>query len=322
MAEPLRAKPVLLQLPDRVSWHANVLARSLWRLRPARPTPGAVYLNVSHTGLDHPRVLERLADAGARIVVMVHDLIPIAFPEYCRPSARARHIRRMDQVLGFAALVIANSATTAGDLEAYAGRLGRTPPPIEVAPLGLSADFLSPPPPLRTRRPYFVCVGTLEARKNLAVLLALWRRLAEHMGPAAPGLVLVGRRGWENESVLDHLQRSEVVTRLVQEVSDLPDPLLAALISGASALLSPSLAEGYDLPVAEALSLGTPVIASDIPAHRELAAAATLLDPFDGPAWLGAIEAATGATTRRPPVAGPRWEDHFAALEKALLGPV
>ena len=316
---PARARPVAGQLAARAAWHASMLRRAGWRVRPARLGAGAIYLNVSHTGLDHPRVLPRVAAASVAPVVMVHDLIPITHPEYCAPRAEARHLRRINEVLSHARLVIANSATTADGLSNYAAAVGRVAPPTITAPLGLAPDFLTPPPALAAARPYFVSLGTLEARKNLTSLLALWRRLDERLGEATPHLVLVGRRGWENESVIDHLQRSKAALRHVFEIADLQDAHVASLLCGASALLAPSFAEGYDLPVIEAMSVGTPVIASDIPVHRELAPSATLLDPLDGPAWLAAIEAASVSGIRPPPRPGPRWSDHLATVRTPLL---
>ncbi|HEV2364501.1 MAG TPA: glycosyltransferase family 1 protein, partial [Caulobacteraceae bacterium] len=167
--------------------------------------------------------------------------------------------------------------------------------------------------------PYFVVVGTIEARKNLAFLLTLWRRLDEAMGEAAPRLFLVGRRGWENEAVLDHLERSQSARRLAIEAPGLSDAELARLMAGARALLAPSLAEGFDLPVAEARALGVPVIGSDIPVHRELAPGAKLIDPLDGPGWLAAIEAAsfTPLSQRCHPAAST-WADHFSKVRGAL----
>jgi glycosyltransferase involved in cell wall biosynthesis len=318
---PFRARTGTGQLPARAKWHLDIAGRALANLRPVSASPGAIYLNVSHTGLDQPRVLRRLSERGVAPVVMVHDLIPINFPEYCAPSAEARHRRRMAEVVAHARLVITNSQTTANELSTYATGLGLSAPQTQVAPLGIEADFFTDAPDWAPARPYFVCVGTLEARKNVAFLLALWRRLAERSGAATPRLVLVGRRGWENESVIDHLQRSEAVIRLVHEVSDLSDRELAHLVAGAAALLGPSFAEGFDLPVVEALALRTPVIASDIPAHRELAgAAATLLDPVDGPAWIEAIEAAAAKTQRAEAYGAPTWSEHFAQVGEALRG--
>ena len=315
---PFRAKSIAGQLPARVLWHARVAGRSFWRLRPARVKPGTIYVNVSHTGLGDPGLLPKLAANGVRSALMIHDLIPIEFPEYCAPGAYARHVRRMDGILGNTSLVISNSRTTSESLTVYAKKIEQPLPPIKVAPLGVEPDFVAPPSPLEGAWPYFVCVGTIEARKNLAFLLALWRRLYERQGTAPPRLVLVGRRGWENESVLDHLDRSRAAARLVHEVSDLQDLHLAKLVGGARALLAPSFAEGFDLPVMEALSLRTPVIASDIPVHRELAGMSKLIDPLDGPGWLEAIENA--GPTCGPAFSAPTWEDHFALLEGTILG--
>jgi glycosyltransferase involved in cell wall biosynthesis len=130
--------------------------------------------------------------------------------------------------------------------------------------------------------------------------------------------VLIGRRGWENEAVVDQLERSPAIRRYVHEVTNLGDHQVARLIHGAAALLSPSFAEGFNLPVIEALSLSTPVIASDIPAHRELAAGAQLIDPLDGPAWLDAI--ATACATRPPSrrFEPPTWESHFDTVAQAV----
>jgi glycosyltransferase involved in cell wall biosynthesis len=290
------------------------------RLGPA-PT-GDIYVNVAHSGLHQGDLLGKLARRGVRPVVMVHDLIPITHPEFCAPGAEARHRQRIDAVLAHADLVIANSKATADDLAAYAVETGARQPRTLAAPLGVELPFhVMPDNEGPSSRPYFVCVGTIEARKNLAFLLTIWRRLAERMGEAAPQLVLVGRRGWENEAVIDHLERSHAVRALVHEVGDLSDADLARLMAGARGLLAPSFAEGFDLPLIEALSLGVPAIASDIAVHRELAAPATLIDPTDGPAWLAAIEAACEPAlhdTRH--FSAPTWEGHFALVAKALRG--
>src|SRR5271165_4739461 len=85
-----------------------------WRL--PRDMADSIYLNVSHFGLEQSRLLDRLTARGIRPVVMVHDLIPIAHPEYCSPSAFGWHLKRMEAVLDHAALVIANSQSTAAEL--------------------------------------------------------------------------------------------------------------------------------------------------------------------------------------------------------------
>jgi glycosyltransferase involved in cell wall biosynthesis len=291
--------------------------------RPRRHAAGSIYLNVSHFGLEQPRLLDRLTARGMRTVAMIHDLIPILHPEYCSPSALPWHLRRVDALLEHAGLVIANSRSTASELAAFAERNGRRLPAICVAPLGLEPSFHVRPEHGLGQRPYFVCVGTIEPRKNVSLLLTLWRRLAERMGDSTPPLVLAGQRGWESEAIADHLDRSPPVRRFVHEINGLGDAELARLIAGARALLSPSFMEGFNLPIAEALSMGTPVIASDIDVHRELAPGARLIDPLDGPAWLEAIEAVLLEGGDRRPTASPShsppgWPEHFAIVAQAL----
>lgn len=139
--------------------------------------------------------------------------------------------------------------------------------------------------------PYFLCVGTIEPRKNHLLLLNLWRDMAERMPAAAvPKLVIVGRRGWENEQVLDMLDRCPALVPHVEERNGCSDRALRDLLRGARALLLPSFAEGYGMPVAEALSVGTPVICSDLPALHEAGGdAPDFRDPLDGPGWRAAI---------------------------------
>ena len=76
------------------------------------------------------------------------------------------------------------------------------------------------------------------------------------------------------------------------EVSGLTDQGLITVLRGASGLVSPSYVEGFGLPLIEASALGTPLIVSDIPAHREVAGqGATFVDPNDGPSWIKALQA-------------------------------
>ena len=110
------------------------------------------------------------------------------------------------------------------------------------------------------------------------------------MADRAPRLVLVGERGWENEHIIDLLDRSPRLQKHVVEVSGLPTPSLKRLMGGARALLMPSFGEGYGLPVVEALALGVPVIASDIPVFHEVGGGRIMMiDPTDGPRWREAI---------------------------------
>jgi glycosyltransferase involved in cell wall biosynthesis len=132
-------------------------------------------------------------------------------------------------------------------------------------------------------------VGTIEPRKNHLTVLNLWRAIVES-GYRGPKLVLVGGRGWLNDETTAMLDRCCAFEGVVAETSGLGDKALRTLISNARALLAPSFAEGYGLPITEALELGTPVIASNLPVFREVSQGdAILIDPNDGVAWRSAI---------------------------------
>lgn len=289
------------------------------RTRRPKTAAGGLYVNVGHSGLEQPALLANLAARGVKPVIFLHDLIPITHPEYCRPGDGERHHHRVLAALRHSAYIVVNSEYTAQELRSFATRsaVERTPQ-ILVAPLGLEPTFFDSAPRERFpgRRPFFVYVGTIEARKNLAFLLTLWSRLATTIDDATPQLVLVGRNGWENEAVLDLLERAPNIRNVVHHVADLSDAAVARLMRGAAAVLAPSMVEGYDLPALEASALGVPLIASDIPVHRELTPHATLVDPVDGLGWLRAInDRLAGETSLCAAPKAPTWAEHFQLVE-------
>ena len=104
------------------------------------------------------------------------------------------------------------------------------------------------------------------------------------------------------------------------------DEGLSELLSGARALLMPSMIEGFGLPLVEALQLGVPVIASDLPVFREIAGEIpTYIDPLDRHAWVEAVDdyCSDGAELRRQRAVisgfrAPTWAQHFARVEAFL----
>jgi len=292
--------------------------------REATRGPSA-YIHVSHLFLERPRAFAWARRDNVARVFMLHDSIPVEFPEFCRPRKDALHMRRLKTLSELASLIITNSRDSERSIRALLKEQGWRAPDIAVTPLGVAEAFADPskldPPAPAT--PYFVCVGTIEPRKNLAFLLIVWRRLVQTLGARAPRLVLVGRRGWENENVVDILDRSQVLAPYLAEVADLTDPGLASLMAGASAFLAPSLAEGYGMPLAEALAVGAPAIASDIPSHREIAGdLIPYFDIVDGRGWMEAIKAYSAAESparakAKATLSGRRrtsWEDHVRVV--------
>ncbi|MEL6335171.1 MAG: glycosyltransferase [Pseudomonadota bacterium] len=290
--------------------------------------PGAVLVNVGHDNLPAPLVMAARR-TGLRIAVMLHDLIPITHPEYSRPAPAARFATWLEVALR-ADLLLSNSSATAVAAQAHAAAQDMRLPPIRVLPLGIGVPEAAPPSasPAVGEAPYFVMLGTIEGRKNHLLLLALWRGLStdwRHGEP--PHLHIVGRRGWAADQVFDMLDRAPVIGRSVFEHADLDDAAARRLVEGARALLLPSFVEGYGLPVGEALAAGVPVIASDLPALREVGGTVPeWLDPLDGTGWLAALRdyARPGSPRRAAQMARmddwqrPTWRAHFARLDALL----
>jgi glycosyltransferase involved in cell wall biosynthesis len=284
-----------------------------------RGSERGVYLVVSHQNLDRPRPIERLKSAtGTRFVCLIHDLIPLDLPHLTRPGQTARHQKRIAVVAALADSVIVNSAATGDALRA---RLGSRQIPVVVAPLGL--DLPDAVPPSDGGAPYFVCIGTIELRKNHGLLLDVWQRLTTEQGDRAPRLLLIGQHGFGSQRVV---RRLAGLGASVIAHTDLPDRAMAARLRGARALLLPSFAEGFGLPVAEALARGVPVLCSDLRALRESGGGVPdYLDPHDAGSWLRAVADFTADSPRRQAQLArlvlwrpPRWDEHFAIVEPAI----
>lgn len=299
--------------------------RLVSRLR--REAAGSVYLLVSHHHLEEEALIARLKKrSAARFVCLIHDLIPIEFPEYAKPGQAENHRRRIETAARFADALIVNSGVTRDALQPHLDRAGRAPP-VLVAPFGADLPAAAAGGDAPVGRPYFVYVSTIEARKNHLLLLNLWRRMAGDLGARTPLLVLVGQRGWETENVVDMLDRCPALRGTVIEHSGLPDAEMVRLLKGACAVLLPSFAEGFGFPLIEGLELGAPALCSDIPALRETGGAVPeFLDPLDGVGWRAAIldYAAPGSPRRAAQLArlaewrAPRWDAHFAAVDRFI----
>ncbi|HKU98834.1 MAG TPA: glycosyltransferase family 1 protein [Vineibacter sp.] len=308
---------------------ATVAGAAVPRLPAARDTL-PWYLQASHINLDAPRRLSWLKASGLPSAFLLHDLIPISHPEYFLPGEEGDHRRRMATLARLADVVIFNSKMTGDAWRAHLDATNLPQPLGAVVPLGVEDTFRAGhdgPSPSAVAVPYFVAVGTIEARKNIAFLLHVWRQWTQDGRAPRARLIIIGRRGWESENAFDLLDRSRALASSIIEVAELGDVALAALLRGARALLAPSLVEGFGLPIVEALALGVPVIASDIDAHREVGGSfAEYIDPLDGPGWIAALEDyvhndAVRRETMRLRARQYRattWADHIGAVEDLL----
>jgi glycosyltransferase involved in cell wall biosynthesis len=217
------------------------------------------------------------------LVVTIHDAVPWTHPETLTQRGVAWH-RRMGAVAAATAdLVLVPTAAVAVALREFLDLGDRARVVHSGADtLAVPADAAARRKRLGVREPYLFSLATLEPRKGLDVALSA---LAE---PAAPDLPLyvVGQPGWGGVDLDATAASLGLPAGRVRALGRLSDEDAAAVFAGALALVAPSRAEGFGLPVAEAMALGVPVVCSDAAALVEVTGGAALTVPVDDPVAL------------------------------------
>jgi glycosyltransferase involved in cell wall biosynthesis len=236
-----------------------------------RLEPGSIFFDVDSAWnmLTPPRaeLLPQLTAGGVRIVEVLCDVMPITDFEWFERNSARRFIDHVEAHATHSDLVLAISEHTADEYGRWAASTGRRVPPVGVVTLGTELpvdvdDLAVPevPPELRGTR-YLLTVGTIEPRKNHAVLFEAYDDL--HLDHPEVHLVVVGREGWKSGDVVARLRRHMVSDDHVHWFDAATDGELVALYRSAFAVVTPSLAEGFGLPVVEALGHGCVVLSSD-----------------------------------------------------------
>ena len=282
-AEPPRRLP----LPRR----ALVAA---WE-RGAGPAPRGAGLVHAPTPLFPPR-------RGRPLVVTVHDTVPWTHPETLTPRGVRWHRAVVERAAREADALVVPTQAVAEDLARHVAL--RRPPVVvgEGVSRRLALDAGADERAHRLDLPegdYLMTLATVEPRKGLDVLLAA---LAEPHAPPAD-LVVVGPAGWGSVDVRGLADQLGVGER-VHLLGRLPDADLAVALSRAAVLVAPSRAEGFGLPVLEAMAAGVPVVSSDAPALVEVGGGATVTVPVgDSGALAEALRDVLGSPARRAELA-------------------
>ncbi len=230
------------------------------------------------------------AFGAGRVVITVHDLNFIHFPQFLTADSLRYYAGQIEWAVRRAEHILADSHHTRNDLLALLNV-----PPDKVTTVYLAADEAFRPvedfQPVLARyglsAGYILFVGTLEPRKNIPTLLAAYRQLLDRRAIDVR-LVLVGQPGWLAAGIFEVLERLDLEphVRILDDVFDLET--LVRLYNGAGVLVTPSFYEGFGLPALEAMACGTPVIVSDRGSLPEIVGDAGLLVDPEDPAGLAA----------------------------------
>jgi len=308
-------------------------------LPPPRPAiPGTLWL---HTLLPHQ--LSRLeadvflASLGVvprrcpvPAVAMVHDITPRTHPRHHTLANRFCFNAYLEESLDRADAVVVGSAATEDELLEHLPfvrhKLTRIPYGVDrfFSPAPAGDDGTATRVRFAAGRSYLLHLGTLEPRKGLRTLVEAFELLHRTM-PDQPDLVLAGGLGWGTGPILAAIESSPV-RHHIHLVGYVTREQARDLLRHAGAFVLASEAEGFGLPLAEAISCGTPSVASDIAPLREAAAGAALLAPPGDPVALAAaigraLEPTTATELRRRAAdraPGLRWEPAVDAWHELL----
>ena len=278
---------------------------------------GVEYMNVGHSNLT-PRMFRALSRVSAsKSTVLLHDLLPLTHPQFCRPESEDKATRMLQVVSRYADRVVHTTSSTCSSNKTYLAKAGRCPPGI-VAPLGVGRPRTTCLRSPSFQDPYFIAIGTLEPRKNIGFLLDLWEAIDQSSEAELPTLVIAGARGWEYPAFFTRLTGHTLFENKIHWIDAADDDQVTALLSGARGLLFPSHAEGLGLPPLEAARAGVPVVCQELqPLSELLGDYPSYLSCDDLAGWIEKIKGLlAGRTPQRltAPDTLPTWEQHFAVV--------
>ncbi len=300
--------------------------------RDFRPGDSLICLGTSWEIAGYAEALAALKQRyGLRILVLVHDIIPVTHPHWALERTVARFGPWLERMLAVADLALAPSHCTRDAVLAHAAAQGR--PGLAVATIPFGAGFRLAPAArseasVEGLPPRFVlCVGTIEVRKNHRLLVALWQRLIARYGSdRVPPLVLIGSPGWLVEELMATLAATRWLGGKILLRSDLDDAAVADAYRRALFTVYPSLMEGWGLPIAESLVAGKLCVAARRASLPEVGGdCVDYFDPENEDEALAALERALFDDAYRQEREAhiraayrpPSWSDCWAAIAAA-----
>lgn len=345
---PFRPFVVFLYAP-RTQWGLTRILTISLRLvrRTASPPPtregitstagDVIVLLDSSWHLDLWKAVDKHRKNGARVVVVIYDLIPHLHPQYCVAALVDSFNKWMRQAVRRLDAVVAISETVAKEFELELPKITgplKTPPAVSYFWLGSELDGIRiTGKPVKQEIvavagsdiPTYVYVSTIEPRKNHRYALDAFERLWKRGIKA--NFIIVGRIGWKVEDLVERVRGHEQFGKQLFMFNDVEDNELSYLYDNVRGLIFTSEVEGFGLPIVEGLQRGLPVFASDIPVFREIGRQGVKFVDLKNPESLAdELEAhvAQGAPRLPEPVEWMTWEQSakqlFSRIDECLSG--
>ena len=247
------------------------------------PKPGDVLLLIDSTWhLDTWDSIKLAKEKGAKIIAISYDIIPITHPQFCDKNLVKLFKRWFERAVDYVDAFIAISKTVQLQLQNYlAQNYPQKVKDIEFDYFLLGADFSyekftitsedireSLKKLYKQNSNIYLIVCTIEPRKNHNYLLdafdILWKEKIDVT------LNIVGKIGWMVDKLISRIHKHPQYNKRLFHFDDLNDQELNFCYQNSKMLLFPSYIEGFGLPIIESLNNSLPVLASDIPIHREV----------------------------------------------------
>ena len=237
---------------------------------------------------------------GGKVSQVIYDIIPYRYPEYCIGSLVKKFSIFLDRSKSFASQYICISEAARIDLQKYLAETGSDIPavrwPLAHEFMGYdrnetSNQFSNSQIIKKISTPFVLCVGTIEVRKNGAMLLAVWQQLQKELGAKTPQLVFAGKYGWKILPFRERLQSDKTLQRKVTVLERTTDADLAELYKECLFNVTPSLVEGWGLPIGEAAWFGKFSIVSSSSSLPEVCGnLVDYIEPNNIDKWVQAIK--------------------------------
>jgi glycosyltransferase involved in cell wall biosynthesis len=256
-------------------------------------------LDLSHEAvIRNSQRFKQMRESNILTAFVLYDLLPLQCPNFFNPLDTHLHEQWVNEIAK-ADAVVAISKTVEDEFLQYIRKLSPgVTPQTSSFPLGsafgkLTINSGAPGPAGKMiTGQSFLMVGTLEPRKGhsevLDVFDKVWEDSQQHK------LVIVGKRGWMCESLIERIETHPLLNIYLFWHSDASDEVLARCYHESTALIAASYGEGFGLPLIEAATFGIPVIARDLPIFRESGPPGTQF--FSGPEELQSL--ISGATVK------------------------